>query len=45
MKKRWTALACTLCLCASLTLPAAAAGGYTDVPGGAWYEAAVNEVT
>ena len=45
MKKRWTALACTLCLCASLTLPAAAAGGYTDVPGGAWYESAVNEVT
>ena len=45
MKKRWTALACTLCLCASLALPAAAAGGYTDVPGGAWYEAAVNEVT
>ena len=39
------ALACTLCLCASLTLPAAAAGGYTDVPGGAWYESAVNEVT
>ena len=45
MKKRWTALACTLGLCASLTLPAAAAGGYTDVPGGAWYESAVNEVT
>lgn len=45
MKKRWTALACTLCLCASLALPAAAAGGYTDVPGGAWYESAVNEVT
>ena len=45
LKKRWTALACTLCLCASLTLPAAAAGGYTDVPGGAWYESAVNEVT
>ena len=43
MKKRWTALACTLCLCAGLTLPAAAAGSFVDVPAGAWYEAQVYE--
>lgn len=34
------ALACTLGLCAGLTLSAAA---YSDVPAGSWYEAAVNE--
>lgn len=37
------ALACALGLCAALALPAAAA--YSDVPAGAWYEAAVNEMT
>lgn len=42
MKRRWTTLACALCLCAGLVLPAAAAG-YVDVPTGSWYEAAVNE--
>lgn len=52
MKKRLTAMACALCLCAGLILPAAAAesvettaGGYTDVPAGAWYETAVAEAT
>ena len=52
MKKRLTAMACALCLCAGLILPAAAAEsvettaeGYTDVPAGAWYETAVAEAT
>ena len=45
MKKQLAALACTACLCAGLALPAAAANGYTDVPGGSWYENAVEEVT
>lgn len=43
MKRRWTTLACTLCLCAGLALPAAAAGSFVDVPAGAWYEAQVYE--
>lgn len=46
MKKRWTALACALSLCAGLTLPAAAAAGtYVDVPAGAWYAEAVSQAT
>lgn len=43
MKRRWTTLACALCLCAGLALPAAAAGSFVDVPAGAWYEAQVYE--
>lgn len=43
MRLRWRALACALGLCAGITLPAAAA--YSDVAAGAWYEAAVSEVT
>ena len=43
MKRRWTTLACALCLCAGLALPAAAAGNFVDVPAGAWYEAQVYE--
>ena len=45
MKKRWTALVCAAGLCAGLTLPAAAAEAYVDVPAGAWYASAVNQVT
>ena len=37
MKKRWTALACALCLSAGFILPVSAAGSFVDVPGGAWY--------
>ena len=45
MKKRYAALLCAVSLCAGLALPAAAAGGYADVPAGSWYESAVEEVT
>lgn len=45
MKKRRTALVCAAGLCAGLTLPAAAAEAYVDVPAGAWYASAVNQVT
>lgn len=38
-------IACTLCLSLSLTLPALAAGTYSDVPEGAWYAPAVEAVT
>lgn len=43
VKKRWTALACTLCLCTALALPASAAGSFVDVPDGAWYAPQVYE--
>lgn len=45
MKQKLAALACAVCLCAGLYVPAAAAGTYSDVPGGAWYESAVESVT
>ena len=45
MKKRFTVLVCALCLYTGLCLPAAAAGGYSDVPDSAWYATAVAEVT
>ena len=45
LKRRWTALVCAVGLCAGLTLPAAAAGTYVDVPGGAWYADEVSQVT
>ena len=36
---------CALCMMCCLILPAMAAGEYTDVPEGAWYAAAVEEMT
>lgn len=36
---------CALCLTSCFTLSALAAGGYTDVPAGTWYTAAVEEMT
>ncbi len=45
LKRQWTALVCAVGLCAGLTLPAAAAGTYVDVPGGAWYADEVSQVT
>lgn len=45
LKERLTALACAVCLCAGLMLPASAAeGGYVDVPVGSWYADAVDWV-
>ena len=38
-------LFCALCLICCFTVSALAAGGYTDVPAGTWYTAAVEEMT
>lgn len=45
MMKKLTGLAAAAGLCALLCLPAAAAGSFEDVPAGAWYASAVEQMT
>ncbi len=43
MKRRFAALMCAFSLCAAMVVPVSAAT-FADVPPGAWYEPAVNEM-